>query len=175
MHEEKSIVLIGFMGVGKSTLGKELANRLRRNFIDIDQEIEKMYGMETTKIFKVHGEEAFRQKEQELSIYYAKQPGYIISLGGGAFMNEAIRHLCLSHCVIIYLDLSWEYWKDRISILVDSRPILQQKNMEEIRELFQERKTLYLNHHIKINMDELNIEDSVQAVMEAMEKLDKKQ
>src|SRR5699024_6890430 len=96
MSKEKSIVLIGFMGVGKSTIGKELANRFRKNYIDVDLEIEKMYGMETTEIFKTHGEKAFREKEKELSIYYVQQSGFIISLGGGAFMNEEIRTICLS-------------------------------------------------------------------------------
>jgi shikimate kinase len=170
MSKEKSIVLIGFMGVGKSTIGRELANKYRRNFIDIDLEIEKIYGMETTEIFNVYGENAFREKEKELSIYYARQPGFIVSLGGGAFMNKEIRSICLSRGLVIYLDLSWEYWKDRISILVDSRPILQKKNIDEIKELFYARKKLYLNHHLKINMDDMNIEDTVTAVMEAIEK-----
>lgn len=170
MGKEQSIVLIGFMGVGKSTIGKELAKKFRRNFIDIDMEIEKIYGMETTEIFRTYGEKSFRAKEKELSIYYAKQPGYIISLGGGAFMNEEIRSVCLSYGLIIYLDLSWEYWKDRISILVDTRPMLQEKTLEEIRTLFHERKEIYRNHHVKINMDDLNIEDTVTAVMEALEK-----
>jgi len=166
MRKEKSIVIIGFMGVGKTTIGKELAKQLSREFIDIDLEIEKIFGMETTKVFKKHGEEAFREKEKELSIYYANQPGYIISLGGGAFMNEEIRGVCLKHSLIIYLDLSWEYWKDRISILVDSRPMLQKKSMSEIKELFHIRKELYQNHHIKINMDTLNVEDTLNAVVE---------
>jgi shikimate kinase len=171
MNTKKSIVLIGFMGVGKSTIGRELANKLQRKYVDIDQEIEKIYDLNTTEIFNKYGEEAFRQKERELCIYYAIQSDYIISLGGGAFMNKAIREVCLARCLVVYLDLSWEYWKDRISILVDSRPVLQQKSMDEISALFEERKSLYLHHHLRINIDELNMEDSVTAVMEALEKV----
>ncbi|MFA1819174.1 shikimate kinase [Virgibacillus oceani] len=170
MSKEKSMVLIGFMGVGKSTIGKELAIRFKRDFVDIDMEIEKLFGMETTEVFKTHGEKAFREKEKELSIYYAKQPGYIVSFGGGAFIDEDIRSICLTHSLIIYLDLNWEYWKDRISILMDSRPMLQKKNMEEIKALFYTRKKLYHYHHIKINMDNLNIEDTVNRVMSALER-----
>ncbi|WP_164219586.1 shikimate kinase [Virgibacillus sp. YIM 98842] len=174
MSKEKSIVLIGFMGVGKSTIGRELAKKYKRKFIDIDLEIEKIYGMKTTEIFNKYGENAFREKEKELSGYYARQPGFIVSLGGEAFMNEEIRSICVSCSLIIYLDLSWEYWKYRISILVDSRPILQKKSMKEIKALFHLRKKIYHKHHIKINMDDLNIEDAVTAVIEALERFNAK-
>src|SRR5690625_2549176 len=88
---EKSIVFIGFMGVGKTTVAKLVAKKLYRDFIDIDQEIEKEYGMPTTEIFKQLGEQTFREKEKEYVFYYSKQPLKVIALGGGAFMREEDR------------------------------------------------------------------------------------
>ena len=63
---EKSIVFIGFMGVGKTTIGEMVAKKLYRDFVDIDQEIEKEFNMPTSQIFKEHGETFFRQKEKEV-------------------------------------------------------------------------------------------------------------
>src|SRR5690625_3869103 len=94
---EKSLVFIGFMGVGKTTVAQRVAKKLYRDFIDIDQEIEKEFGMPTTDIFKEIGEAAFRAKEKEYVLHYCQQPLKVISLGGGAFMQEDIRNACLDH------------------------------------------------------------------------------
>src|SRR5690625_2105190 len=88
---EKSIVFIGFMGVGKTTVAQLVAKKLYRDFIDIDQEIEKEYGMPTTEIFKQLGEKTFREKEKEYVFHYSKQPLKVIALGGGAFIREEDR------------------------------------------------------------------------------------
>lgn len=82
---EQSIVLIGFMGVGKTTIGKAVAKKLYRDFIDIDEEIEKKFNMPPSDIFKEYGESIFRQTEKELIIDSCKQKLKIISVGGGAF------------------------------------------------------------------------------------------
>lgn len=87
-YREKSIVFIGFMGSGKTTIGERVAKKLYRDFIDIDEEIEKEYGMPVTEIFRVHGEETFRAKEKEMITRLSTQPLKIISVGGGAFMNQ---------------------------------------------------------------------------------------
>ena len=79
---EKSIVCTGFMGAGKTTVGKLLARRLYRDFIDIDEEIEKAFDMPIPEIFTVHGEKVFRDKEQELIKAFGSQPLLVISVGG---------------------------------------------------------------------------------------------
>ena len=94
---EKSIVFIGFMGVGKTTIGKLVAEKLCRDFIDADEEIEKEFAMPATKIFETFGEKTFREKEESLIVGLTQQPLKVISLGGGAFLNENIRKACLKN------------------------------------------------------------------------------
>ncbi|MGJ9457581.1 shikimate kinase [Oceanobacillus sp. CF4.6] len=157
---EQSIVLIGFMGVGKTTIGRAVAKKLYRDFIDIDEEIEKKFNLPTPDIFKKYGEKKFRETEKEIIIHSCKQKLKIISVGGGAFLQEEIRKACLSECIIFFLDLSWDSWKERISLLIDSRPVLQGKNIEEIEKLFYERQPIYEGHHSRVITDNL-VEDEV--------------
>src|SRR5699024_1272 len=150
---EKSIVFIGFMGVGKTTIAKLVASKLYRDFIDIDEEIEKEFGMPTTDIFNKYGETFFREKEKEYVLHYCKQQLKVITLGGGAFLQDEIKDACLKHSIVIYLDISWEAWKERLHLLIDSRPVLQNKSPDEIKDLFDSRKTIYEQHDSKLLTD----------------------
>lgn len=163
---EKSIVFIGFMGVGKSTIGSQVAKKLYRDFIDIDIEIEKEYGMPVTDIFKKIGEQEFRRKEKEFITKVCSERLHVISLGGGAFLQKEIRDLCLENCIVFFLDLSWESWKDRINLIIDSRPVIQGRTMEEIEELFNNRKEIYSAHHLKLMTDNLEVEEAADYVVE---------
>ncbi|AXI09973.1 shikimate kinase [Oceanobacillus zhaokaii] len=165
---EKSIVMIGFMGVGKTTIGKAVAKRLYRDFIDIDEEIEKKFNMPTSDIFKQYGEKTFRETEKEIIIQSCKQKLKIISVGGGAFLQEEIRNACLSDCIVFFLDLSWDNWKERISLLIDSRPVLQGKNIEQIEELFNERQPIYSEHHSRVSTDNLVVDEVADYIAEAL-------
>lgn len=153
---ERSIVFIGFMGVGKTTIGKLVAKKLYRDFIDIDVELEKEFQMPIPEVFEKLGEKVFREKEKELTIRLVQQKLHIISVGGGAFMQEEIRKACLESCIVFFLDLSWDSWKERISLIVDSRPVLQGKSLEEIESLFYKRRELYEKHHSKVSTDNLD-------------------
>lgn len=166
--KEKSIVFIGFMGVGKTTVAKLVSQKLFRDFIDIDVEIEKEYGMSTTEIFKKIGEKQFRAKEKEYVLHYCKQPLKIISLGGGAFLQDDIRDACLDHSIVFYLDISWDSWKDRLHMLVDSRPVLQDKSIEDIETLFHERKKTYDEHNSKLVTDQFNPEEVADYIIDSL-------
>ncbi len=165
---EKSIVFIGFMGVGKTTVGQLVAKKLFRSFVDIDQEIEKEYNMPTSQIFKLIGEKAFREKEKKTISNYCTQKLKIISLGGGAFLQKETRDICLENCIVFYLDVSWKSWKERINILIDSRPVLQGRSLEEIEELFSERQDIYSLHHSKLNTDNSNVEEIADYIIESL-------
>ncbi|MFK2826635.1 shikimate kinase [Bacillus sp. B190/17] len=163
--KEKSIVFIGFMGVGKTTIGSLVAQKLQRPFIDIDEEIEKEHGMSINEIFASYGEQAFREMEKKTVRSFCEQKLKVISLGGGAFMQPEIRDVCLANCTVLYLDMSWEQWKERLDLLIEDRPILRDKDLKEIEELFYKRQEAYsLNHHT-VTVDSKTEEDIADGII----------
>ncbi|GAB1420674.1 shikimate kinase [Anaerolineales bacterium] len=100
---EANIILTGFMGAGKSTVGKGLARRLDRTFVDTDQEIELSENMKIPAIFAERGEAYFRSLEQKLIKTYVKPQRLIVSTGGGALIHEASRLLMLKHNFVVCL------------------------------------------------------------------------
>ena len=152
-NRDKSIVFIGFMGAGKTTIGKKVATKLNREFIDIDERIEKEYNMPVSQIFTEFGETEFRDREKSLIASLAEQRQKVISVGGGAFLQQEIKETCLTSCIVIFLEISLESWKDRLELIIDSRPVLKGKSIEEMEELFYKRQAIYRNHHLKISTD----------------------
>lgn len=165
---ERSIVFIGFMGVGKTSIGKLVAKKLYRDFIDADEEIEKEFGMPPTEIFKNFGEKVFREKEKEIITKLCSQKLKILSLGGGAFLQEEVRKVCMEKSIVFALDLSWESWKDRISLIIDSRPVLQGKSIEEMEEIFKSRQAIYSIHHSKVETDNHEIEEIADYIVDSL-------
>ncbi len=166
---EKNIVLVGFMGVGKTTVGQLLASELSRDFVDIDLEIEKQFGMPIPAVFQRWGEKKFREAEKNIIRHFCTHTRFnILSLGGGAFMQEDVRTLCLSTCIVLFLDLSFDAWKDRYELIVDSRPVLQGKSWEEIEALFKKRHDIYSYSHSTIQTDGLTPEEIAAGIISAL-------
>ncbi|TSB45400.1 shikimate kinase [Alkalicoccobacillus porphyridii] len=151
----RNIVLIGFMGVGKTTIGHELATLLQRPFIDLDQAIEKEFGKTILEIFSKDGEEAFRKKERKLFGHIMNKENYIVSLGGGAFLQKDIQRQSLEKGEVIFLDISFSAWVERLPLLKKDRPLLQNKSHQEIKELYHSRREVYTNAHHTIHTDRL--------------------
>jgi shikimate kinase len=156
------------MGVGKTTIGKLAAKKLNRPFIDVDEEIEKEYNMPVSQIFKKIGEKAFREKEKLYISNLTEQNQTIISVGGGAFLQDEIRQLCLASCIVIYLDLSFERWKERLDLIIETRPVLQGKSTNEIEELFYKRQEVYSKHHLKIHTDSKNADQIADEIVHTL-------
>jgi shikimate kinase len=165
---DKSIVLIGFMGAGKTTIGQLVAEKLSRPFIDIDKEIENEYGMPITDIFTKMGEKVFREKEKEVIMNFSEKKRNVLSLGGGAFLQEEVRKACLKNCLVFYLDVSWDVWKERIHLLIDSRPVLKDRSLEDIEALFHTRRAIYSDHHWRIETDNREPEDIANNIVESL-------
>lgn len=165
----KNIVLIGFMGVGKTTIGKMVADKLYRDFIDVDIEIERRYNKTIPEIFAQHGEGYFREIERNtvIDICDNKQCN-IVSLGGGAFKQEAIREKCLDSCLVLFLDLSWDRWKERMDLLIENRPVLHNKSVDEVQQIFDERQAIYAEHNARVTTDNLNPEEVADYIVEIL-------
>lgn len=167
---KKNIVLIGFMGVGKTTVGQMIATKLKREFIDIDQYIEQTYHMSIPQIFEQKGEPYFRKLERKTVIDICQHHyNNIVSLGGGAFQQKEIREFCLENCLVLYLDISWESWKARFELINENRPVLNNRSLYDIQQLFNERKHAYSMHHLKINTDNKSPEEVTASIIEALQ------
>lgn len=150
----KNIILTGFMGAGKTTVGQILASKLNCPFIDIDEKIEQDYQLKTTAIFEHYGEKEFRKSElKQIQKYCANYDNQVISLGGGAFIQKEVKDICMNNGTVFFLSVPWSVWKQRLDSLIATRPILQGKTESEIQDLFKERQKIYDTHHYLIHSD----------------------
>ncbi|MFD2328251.1 shikimate kinase [Cohnella sp. GCM10020058] len=169
-YRERNIVLVGFMGAGKTTVGKLLAAKLSREFIDVDELISTERGMPVTEIFGTLGEAAFRRMEKEyISELCLQKRDAVLSLGGGAFLQEEIRDLCMANAAVILMGIPWEQWKARLPLIRDTRPILQNKTDEEIKALYDSRQAIYERHHCKVDAGSQTPEAAAQAMIDWLE------
>ncbi|MGI5923040.1 MAG: bifunctional shikimate kinase/3-dehydroquinate synthase [Lentisphaeria bacterium] len=155
-----NIYLTGFMGCGKSTLGKVLAAHLRRHFVDMDAMIVKAIGMSIDQFFQLHGEKAFRQREHELLRRLARHDRLVVATGGGVPCNAANRELMQASGNIIYLDMPLASIRDRLSAAeIATRPKWQTDD-GELQKLFARRRRHYRRDSIAID-GELNLADKI--------------
>ncbi len=139
-----SIVLVGMMGVGKSSIGRRLAARLGIAFVDADSEIEKAAGMSIPDIFTRHGEADFRSGEARVIARLLDAGPQVLATGGGAFMNEGTRAAIKSKGVSVWLSAEFDVLMRRISKRKNDRPMLQTADpAETLRQLLQERDPVY--------------------------------
>ena len=93
METKENLVFLGMMGSGKSSIGLQIAKKLKLTFVDIDKEIEKELGISIKKIFETKGENFFRKFEEKITLKKLKLDSVVISLGGGAFINLSLIHI----------------------------------------------------------------------------------
>jgi shikimate kinase len=147
----KNIVLIGFMGTGKTSTGRLLASRLGRLFIDIDLKIEQEENMTVQEIFECYGEEVFRQKERSVIVKLSRLSNTVIATGGGAVLYPPNRIRLRQNGVIICLSASVEAIVERTAWR-DYRPLLNCENPEDkIVRLLAERQEAYSDADLTID------------------------
>ena len=156
MISKKNLILLGMMGVGKTTIGRLLAKKLNLDFYDIDQIIEKENNMKISDIFKKKGEIFFREQEESITINCLKKNHSVISLGGGAFVNENIRQNVLLKARSFWLTTSIGILKSRIKSN-KRRPVINQIGLKNIEDLFKKRKEFYSLADHKIECEKLTL------------------
>ena len=153
---DKKVFLVGFMAAGKTTMGKKIARRLAVPFFDSDKEIEHKFNMNINNIFEKYGESQFRKIEEKLILEYinsSKYNNFIMSLGGGAFINETIRTAINKNGLSIWLNTDIEIINSRIKSTKNIRPLLKKfDTIEKLENLMTERSVYYSEANIKIDI-----------------------
>lgn len=143
---KSNLVLIGFMGSGKSTVGKLLAKKLEMNFIDTDHEIEKEQGKTVQEIFSLYGEDHFRNLEKQMCKYLSTSNNAVISTGGGIILNKENIDNLKTDGVVFFLDVSKKSLYNRL-ITSKGRPLLEGEELfEKINRVLGERIDKYRNY-----------------------------
>ena len=162
---KKNLVLLGMMGVGKSTLGKIVANKQKIEFIDTDEVIEMQNSMTVAEIFKKKGEKFFRNEEEKEVLKSLQNEHCVIALGGGAFMNTVLRESILKNAISIWLDVNIKTLNKRIKRNI-KRPLLNVKNnLRKLEELYEKRRKIYKLANHKISCDGLEKEDIINKII----------
>jgi len=153
----KNLSLIGFMGCGKSTIGKILAYDLNFLFIDTDKLVEYIFELSITEIFEKYGENYFRTIESETVKKIYNNKNCIFACGGGVFINKENVNMIRNNSFVVYLSLSLEKAYERLKDSND-RPLLKVKDeglKQKIAQIMKQRQDIYDNNcDLKINVDE---------------------
>ena len=163
----ENLILIGFMGAGKTSVGEHFAARYRMPMIDTDKEIEAAAGMAISDIFATRGEEAFRRLETGVLEKLLKQGGRsVISVGGGLPLRAENRALLKQLGTVVYLDVLPETVMERIGADVSDRPMLHGSDvMGRIISLLESRKPYYLKaSHIIVDVNGRDVDDIVEEI-----------
>ncbi len=164
----RPIVLVGLMGVGKTTVGRRLAQRLHLPFVDADHEIEAAAGMTVAEIFERFGEPYFRDGERRVIARLVDGTPKVIATGGGAFINDETRALILAASTSIWLSAHPDVLAERVGRR-DTRPLLRNRNAREVlAELARVRNPIYAEAHIHIASHKTPHDATVAAILKAL-------
>jgi shikimate kinase len=166
---KNSIALVGFMGAGKSTVGKALASRLNWEFVDTDSLVEERLGLTTSQVFGVHGERRFREAEACAIEHATQMDEVVIAVGGGAVENRRVRSALNERCIVVFLSVDIATVLERTEG-VTGRPLLDgidpDQKRARIMELLHSRASAY-NEVYDIVVDASGDVESTVAAIEA--------
>jgi shikimate kinase len=164
----RPIVLVGLMGVGKTTVGRRLAHRLALPFVDADHEIEQAAGMTVSEIFERFGEPYFRDGERRVIQRLVDGSPKVIATGGGAFIDEATRTLILAEAIAVWLDAHPDVLAERVRRR-DTRPLLRGRDPRQVlADLAERRNPFYSLAHVRVGSQRAPHEATVSAILKAI-------
>ena len=152
MKSKENLVFIGMMGSGKSSIGSMVSKKLNLNFFDIDQLIENDQKMKISKIFEIKGENFFRDIEKKITLNILKSKKGVVALGGGAFINRAIKTEVLENHLSFWLNWNVDTLVNRIKNS-KKRPLVFNSSKNEILEIIKKRSIIYSKALYKIDCE----------------------
>jgi shikimate kinase len=161
----RNVILVGFMGTGKSTVGKLLAKRLGWRFTDMDERIEKEQRMPIRELFRIHGESYFRDLESKTLSTLLTADKQVVATGGGAVLAEDNRSCMLDNGWVIALTANPDTIVSRVS-RDQNRPLLQGNLQERVHTLLEQRKHAYEFAHLTIDTTQLNTDQIVDLILQ---------
>jgi len=169
MSSAKNIFLVGLMGAGKTTIGRQLAQALGKEFIDSDHEIEARTGVNIPLIFELEGEGGFREREAAMLDELTGRENVVLATGGGAVLREENRYRLKQRGTVVYLQADVEQLLERTR-KDKNRPLLQTDDPESrLTRLLQEREPLYLElADLVVNTGQGNIRSVVDTILEKL-------
>jgi len=167
---DRPVVLVGLMGVGKSTVGRRLAKRLGLSFVDSDSAIEDAAGYTPAEIFERYGEKDFRDGERRLVARLIEGEIRVIATGGGAYVDPRTRQLLNERAITVWLDAPVDVLTERTSRR-DTRAQLRNGDPKDtLARLSEERRPSYEEAHIHVKSGEGAHREVVDAIVEALER-----
>ena len=168
------VVLVGFMGSGKTSVGRKLARKVRADFVDVDERIERAAGKAIRDIFAAEGEPAFRERERAALREALSVPGRVVATGGGAFLDEGNRALLSAYAPVVYLEARAETLLARLP--ADSgRPLLRGDDRARVvRDLLARRLPGYRKADHTVVTDGLTVREVADRVVELLKKTERR-
>lgn len=167
---DRPVVLVGLMGVGKSTVGRRLAEMLESEFVDADDAIEDAAQRSIAEIFEEFGEAYFRDGERRVIARLIEEGGGVIATGGGAFVDPETRALILEKAVAVWIDTDIDILVERTSRR-NTRPLLRNGDPKEIlTRLYNEREPFYSQAQIRVESKNAPHAETAKTILEAIDK-----
>ena len=169
---ENRIVLIGFPGSGKSTVGKTLARLLNLHYVDLDTEIENHYRISIPDLMQKFGEDAFRKCEYNLLKSYLQEDGIVLSTGGGAPCYADAMQLINEHGFSVYIKMSEKSLFDRLTNAKKKRPLVQKNTPESLQEyinvILASREPIYNQAKLTVKGESISVKNLALLVTEGL-------
>lgn len=156
------------MGVGKTTIGRLLAESLERPFYDTDSYVEAATGRSVDDFFLKHDEPEFRRREAEAVEELVAKGAVVIALGGGALLNDSSRTLLREQSVLVHLHVPWKELRERVPSLIASRPLMRGRTLAEIHLLYLERQATYRSAALRISIGRRSPAEAAAEVLRAL-------
>jgi shikimate kinase len=168
MESSKNIVFLGMMGSGKTSIGFLVSKKLKLDFYDVDNYIEKKLDMKISEIFQNKGEIFFRKEEEKITLNILKKKKCIVALGGGAFINKNIRNEVLKNHISFWLELESSTLLNRIKNST-KRPLAVNKTNNDLKKIIKKRTKYYSKALFKVNCDNQSKKEIVDKILDVYE------